>query len=89
MFNMIKYSALAVALLVIPATAANAAMTNEECAALLTKNDTNGDGALGKNEDAKRFGEAMIKSSQKTMSADVVSHDEFMAACEKGTFDGM
>ncbi len=89
MLNAIKYAALATALLVIPAASANAAMTSNECAALLKKYDTNGDGSIGKSEDSKKFEEAMTKTSLKTKQADTVTQEEFMSACEKGTFDGM
>ncbi len=89
MKTMIKLGALAAALLIIPAASANAAMTADECSALLKKYDTNNDGAIGKAEDSKRFEEAMTKTSLKTKNADTVAMDEFMTACEKGTFDGM
>ena len=89
MMNSMKLALLASALLVIPAATASAAMTADECSTLLKKYDTNNDGAIGKAEDSKRFEEAMTKTSIKTKNADTVAMDEFMTACEKGTFDGM
>lgn len=89
MLNAIKCGALAAALFAIPLAPAHAAMTSEQCSALLAKYDTNGDGSIGKSEDSKKFEEAMTKTSLKTKQADTVSQEEFMSACEKGTFDGM
>lgn len=88
MFNTIKYAALIGALVLVPAVSANAAMTAEQCAALFKTADTNADGSLGGDE-AKRFEEAMTKATIKTKDAGIVTMEEFNAACEKGTFDGM
>ncbi len=88
MLNAMKFSLLAGGLLVLPVTAAHAAMTAEQCDAAFTKADTNGDGSLGQNESAKYI-ELMTKNSITTKDADIVSKQEYTDACTKGTFDGM
>jgi Ca2+-binding EF-hand superfamily protein len=87
MQNVLKYALIAGALAFVPASA-HAAMTPEQCSEMLKKADTNGDGSLA-GEEAVRFQEAMTKMSLTTKDASIVTMDEFMAACEKGTFDGM
>ena len=87
MMNALKYAALAGALVILPASA-NAAMTAEQCTDMFKKADTNTDGSLGGDEGV-RFEEAMTKSNITTKDAKIITMDEFMSACQGGTFDGM
>ena len=85
--SFLKYATLATALAFIPATA-HAAMTAEQCTAMFNKADANGDGSLGGSE-GTRYEEAMKKRTIETKDANIISMEEFMSACESGTFDGM
>lgn len=60
--------------------------TADQCTAWFTKADTNGDGSLGKGENAKYI-EMMTKTSTTTMDADeALAKDAWLAECAKGTF---
>ena len=73
----------------VPATMSVAAtMTEDECTAMLTKNDTTGDGSLSGKE-ADLFQDRIKGLDEKPKNAGILMKDEFMAACAKGTFDGL
>jgi hypothetical protein len=72
------------------ATPTHAAMTQAECEALWKKADVNGDGNVAGAE-AKMYTEAMTGANMKTKDAtgEKIEADEFLKACQEGTFDNM
>ncbi len=84
--NLLKIATIALAITAIPATAfAATTMTPEECTALMTKADKNGDGSVGGDEAAK-FAEAVSSSSVKPANEGVMTSEEFMGFCKQGLF---
>lgn len=86
--NIFKTALAAAALLALPLTAANAAMTAEQCTEMWKKADANADGTLAADE-ATKFSDAMTKANATTATAGTVTQDEFTKACTAGTFDGV
>ena len=72
------------------ATPAFAAMSQADCEAMWKKADTNGDGSVAGAE-AKMFTEAMTGANMKAKDAtgEKIEADEFLKACQAGTFDKM
>ena len=61
--------------------------TAEQCDAWFKKADTNGDGIIGKSEDANKYEEMMTKASGTKMTGDAqIKMDAFAMDCQKGTF---
>jgi len=60
-------------------------MSAEQCQALLAKADKNGDGSLGPDE-MQPFADKMAGTGVKTKNATVITKEEFMDSCQKGTF---
>lgn len=71
-------------------TPALAAMSQAECEALWKKADVNADGNVAGAE-AKMYTEAMTGANMKTKDAtgEKIEADEFLKACQEGTFDKM
>lgn len=81
-------AAMMAASMLVPSMAfAQAAPTAEQCNAWLEKADTNKDGSIGNNEDAKKYAEMITKAGVTGMGEDaVVPKDMFLEQCAKGTF---
>jgi hypothetical protein len=86
--NAFKTALAAAAILALPMTAAHAAMTAEQCAAMFKTADTNADGMLGAGE-AEKYETAMSTTDMKVAAAGTVTMDEFNKSCMAGTFDTM
>jgi hypothetical protein len=60
-------------------------MSAEQCQDMMKKADKNSDGSLGQGE-MEPFVEKMKGANMKPKNESVVSSDEFMENCQKGTF---
>lgn len=88
-----KMAAFAAFLVVLPVSAVAQQMpTAEQCTAWFDKADANKDGSLGQQEEAAKY-VGMISgntesdnNSSTAAEATIVSKDDFLAACGKGTF---
>ena len=61
------------------------AVSPEDCQALLSKGDKNGDGNLAAAE-AEPFVEALTSKNEKPKDAGLMTSEEFMGFCAKGHF---
>ena len=84
--NLLKIVALAMAVTAIPAAVyAQTTMTPEECTAMMTKADVNGDGSIATDE-AAPFAKAVSSSEEKPANEGVMTGEEFMGFCKQGLF---
>jgi hypothetical protein len=89
MKTLANYAVALTAAVILSAPAAYAASA-EQCQAIFVKADTNKDGSIGVNEDAKSFEEAMTKTTiSRKKNSEPITREEFDEACAKGAFDGL
>ncbi|CAN5410590.1 hypothetical protein BH10PSE7_BH10PSE7_34420 [soil metagenome] len=82
-----KFAALA-ALITLAAAVPAYAASEADCKAMFEKADMNKDSTLAQDE-ADGFVKAMTGAGTKPKDATMMSMDEFMSECSKGTFDKM
>lgn len=66
----------------------SATMSEADCTSWFAMVDKNADGSLGQDEN-QPFMTKFTESSMTTKDATIVSKQEFMDACQKGTFEGI
>ena len=86
----IAYFIAVTAFAAVPFTAslAQTTMSEADCTGLLKTADKNADGTLGGPE-AEKYLERITKTDVKLADASIISKEEFMLACAKGTFVGL